>query len=203
MSQPNKEANIILALQAYQNNPELGLHRAAEIYQASYGSLCRRTHGISSRYDITPKSRKLSDLEEQAIIRFILDLDSRGFPPQLRGIEEIERLIRYSIAYVSKTEFFLAFYAAFQATITEVNIKAGFRGAGLVPLDPESVVSKLDVQARTPMPFEEEASHPNPWVSKTPKTVLEAESQSKYLERRIRRHQSSSPESILDSLKSL
>jgi hypothetical protein len=35
MSQSNKEANIILALQAYQNNPELGLHRAAEIYQAS------------------------------------------------------------------------------------------------------------------------------------------------------------------------
>ncbi|KAJ0143395.1 hypothetical protein HZ326_13824 [Fusarium oxysporum f. sp. albedinis] len=89
MSQSNKEANIILALQAYQNNPELGLYRAAEIYQASYGSLWRRTHGISSRYDTTPKSRKLSDLEEQAIIRFILDLDSRGSPPGLRGIEEM------------------------------------------------------------------------------------------------------------------
>ncbi|RKL10758.1 hypothetical protein BFJ70_g16481 [Fusarium oxysporum] len=89
MSQSNKEANIILALQAYQNNPELGLHRAAEIFQASYGSLWRRTHGISSRYDIIPKSRKLSDLEEQAIIRFILDPDSRGFPPRLRGIEEM------------------------------------------------------------------------------------------------------------------
>ncbi|KAM6508252.1 hypothetical protein FALCPG4_18988 [Fusarium falciforme] len=116
---------------------------------------------------------------------------------------EIERLIRCSITHVSKTEFFMAFYAAFQATMTEANIKAGFRGAGLVPLDPESVVSKLDVQVRTPTPFEEEASHPNPWVSKTPKTVLEAESQSKYLERRIRRHQSGSPESILDALKSL
>jgi hypothetical protein len=36
MTQSNKEANIILALQAYQNNPELGLHHTAEIYQASY-----------------------------------------------------------------------------------------------------------------------------------------------------------------------
>jgi hypothetical protein len=58
---------------------------------------------------------------------------------------EIEHLIRCSITHVSKIEFFPAFYAAFQATMTERNIKAAFRGAGLVPLDPESVVSKLDV----------------------------------------------------------
>ena len=96
---------------------------------------------------------------------------------------EIEHLIRCSITHVSKTEFFPAFHAAFQATMIEKNIKSAFRGAGLVPLDPESVVSKLDVQLRTPTLVEEEASHPTPWVSKTPKTVLEAGSQSEYLER--------------------
>ncbi|KAJ0131670.1 hypothetical protein HZ326_25235 [Fusarium oxysporum f. sp. albedinis] len=116
---------------------------------------------------------------------------------------EIEHLIRRSITHISKTEFLPAFYAAFQATMTEKNIKGAFKGGIPVPFDPESVVSKLDVQVRTPTPFEEEASHPNPWISKTPKTVLKAEFQSEYLERRIRRHQSSSPESILDALKSL
>jgi hypothetical protein len=65
------------------------------------------------------------------------------------------------------------------------------------------VVSKLDVQLRTPTPAEEEASEAQPWTSKTPKTVLEADSQSEYIERLIRRHQSSSPESILEALKSL
>jgi hypothetical protein len=87
--------------------------------------------------------------------------------------------------------------------MTEKNIKGAFKGAIPVPFEPESVVSKLDMQVRTPTPFEEAASHYNPWISKTPKTVLEAKSQSEYLERRIRRHQSSSPESILDKLKSL
>ncbi|EGU71712.1 hypothetical protein FOXB_17779 [Fusarium oxysporum f. sp. conglutinans Fo5176] len=117
--------------------------------------------------------------------------------------QEIEHLIRCSITHVSKTEFFPAFYAAFQATMIEKNIKAAFRGAGLAPLDPESVVSKLDVQLRTPTPVEEEAGPSAAWVSKTPRTVLEAQSQSEYLDRRIRRHKSSSPESILEALKSL
>jgi hypothetical protein len=117
--------------------------------------------------------------------------------------QEIEHLIRCSITYVSKSEFFPAFYAAFQATMTEKNIKAAFRGAGIIPLDPERVVSKLDVQLRTPTPVEEEAGPSTAWVSKTPRTVLEAQSQSEYLDRRIRRHKSSSPESILEALKSL
>jgi len=72
--------------------------------------------------------------------------------------------------------------------MTERNIKEGFRGARIVPLDLEYVVSKLDVQLRTLTPVEEGANQPTPWVLKTPKTVLKAQSQSEYLKRRIRRH---------------
>jgi hypothetical protein len=52
---------------------------------------------------------------------------------------EIEQLIRRSIIHISKTEFFPAFYTAFQAAMTEQNIKGGFEGAGLVPFNPEYV----------------------------------------------------------------
>jgi hypothetical protein len=114
---------------------------------------------------------------------------------------EIEHLIRCSITYISKTEFFPAFHAAFQATITEKNIKGGFRGAGLAPFNPESMISKLDMKLWTLMPPEEVAKPLTPWVSKTPKTVLEVQSQSAYLQKRIRRHHSSSPESLIQPVK--
>jgi hypothetical protein len=98
---------------------------------------------------------------------------------------EIEHLIRSSITHLPKTEFFPAFYAAFQATMTEKNTKGGFKGAGLVPFDPESIVSKFNVQLQTPTPGEQEAGQAQSWTSKTPKTIIEAELQSEYLEREL------------------
>jgi hypothetical protein len=74
-------------------------------------------------------------------------LDIKYFKPLKKAYgREIERLVRCSITYISKTEFFPAFHAAHRAAITESNIKGGFRGAGLAPFDPENVISKLDVQ---------------------------------------------------------
>ncbi|GKU10279.1 unnamed protein product, partial [Fusarium langsethiae] len=441
MPQSSNEAKILLAIQALQNNPKLSLRRAAKIYEVGFGTLRNRQNGIQSRDAWVPKSRRLTDLEEQIIVQFLLDLDSRGFPARLRFVEEmanslladrdaspvgkrwahnfikrqpelktrlfrrydyqrakcedptiirgwfrlvqntiakygirsddiwnfdetgfmmgvimagmvvtgserqgrpksvqpgnrewitviqainaegqsiapfiigagqyhlanwyrecdlpgdwviatsqngwtnnelglewlkhfdrsttnrstgpyrllildgheshhstdferycqdhkiitlcmpvhashllqpldvgcfgplkqaygreIEHLIRCSVTHISKTEFFSAFYAAFKATFTESNIRGGFRGAGLAPFNPENVISKLDVQLRTPTPPEEAAEPSIPWASKTLKTVIETQSQSNYLRNRIRRHHSSSPESILGALESL
>ncbi|OBS16256.1 hypothetical protein FPOA_27617 [Fusarium poae] len=89
MPQSSDEARILLALRALQNNPKLSLRRTADIYKVNYWKLRRRHNGIQSRCDWIPKSRKLSHLEEQVIVQFILDLDSRGFPSRLRFVEEM------------------------------------------------------------------------------------------------------------------
>jgi hypothetical protein len=129
-------------------------------------------------------------------------LDVGCFGPLKKAYgREIERLIRCSITHISKTEFFPAFQAAHQAAITESNIKGGFRGAGLAPFDPENVISKLDVQLRTPTPPVEVTIPSTPWTARTPETVLEAQSHSKYLQGRIRNHKSSSPESTIEAVK--
>jgi hypothetical protein len=88
--------------------------------------------------------------------------------------KEIEYLIKYFITYILKTKFFPAFYTAFKATFIESNIKGGFRGAGIAPLNPETIILKLNMQLRTPTPPEEGIEPSTPWVSKTPKTVIKA-----------------------------
>jgi hypothetical protein len=115
---------------------------------------------------------------------------------------EIEHLIKCSITHVSKTEFLPAF-SAHQPNITKSNIQGGFKGASLASLDANYVISKLDIQVRSLTPAIDEPELPAPWTSRTPKTVREAESQSEYLRRRIERHHSSSPASIIEALKSM
>jgi len=96
-----------------------------------------------------------------------------------------------------------AFYPAFQKALTVYNVRGGFRGAGLVPLDPENVLSKLDVRLRTPTPSPATPSSPTGWISKTPNNPIEATSQTEYIKNRIARHQDSSPTSIYAAIDQL
>ena len=81
---------------------------------------------------------------------------------------EVEALIRHHINHITKLEFLPAFKAAFNRAFTPTNICSAFRGAGLVPLQPDAVLSKLDVQLRTPTP----AALPEAlWEARTPRNV--------------------------------
>ncbi|KAH9238012.1 hypothetical protein K456DRAFT_1941190, partial [Colletotrichum gloeosporioides 23] len=48
------------------------------------------------------------------------------------------------ITYITKLEFFLAFKAAFFQTFSPENIFRGFRGARLIPYNPQAVLLKLN-----------------------------------------------------------
>jgi hypothetical protein len=61
-------------------------------------------------------------------------LDVSCFGPLKRAYgREIEKLIRRSITHITKTDFFLAFYVAFQATITEKISREVLEEPGLLP----------------------------------------------------------------------
>ena len=111
--------------------------------------------------------------------------------------------MRMHINHVSKLEFLCGFREAFFASITEKNIQGGFAGSGLVPYDPERVLSKLDVKLRTPTPLNSRAGTPQPWVFQTPHNPREATSQSTLIKTRITNHQNSSPTSMLAAVDQL
>lgn len=92
--------------------------------------------------------------------------------------DEISDLARRNVTYISKTEFLTAFRAAHSRVFKGENILASFKGAMLVPLAPDAVLSKLNVKPRTPTPPAPETTL---WEPKTPRTLCEVDSQSAFV----------------------
>jgi hypothetical protein len=131
-----------------------------------------------------------------------LDVGCFGPLKQAYG-RQVEDLMRMHINHISKLEFLCGFREAFFTSMTEKNIRGGFAGAGLVPYDPERVLSKLDVRLRTPTPPTSRPGTAQPWVFQTPHNPREAESQSTLIKTRIANHQNSSPTSMLTAVDQL
>ena len=128
-------------------------------------------------------------------------LDVGFFGPLKRAYgRELEMFIKAHVNHITKVEFFLALHTAYQRAMTKENIKAGFRGAGLIPFNPEAVISKLDVKVRTPTPTGAPPADTDPWVSQTPHNPTEAISQSELVQTRISGHQGSSPTPIFNAV---
>ncbi|KFZ23566.1 hypothetical protein V502_01953, partial [Pseudogymnoascus sp. VKM F-4520 (FW-2644)] len=89
----NKEDRILQAIQAIKNGHLKSIRQAAESYDIPRATIQRRIHGMTSRRDCTPNSRKLTPYEESALVQYILDLDSRGFPPRLQAVQEMADLL--------------------------------------------------------------------------------------------------------------
>jgi hypothetical protein len=78
---PSNERQIQLALQALQQDANLSVRRAAAIYNVSHTTLSNRRAGKPLRADTIPNLSNLTKPKEDVIIKHVLDLIKRGFPP--------------------------------------------------------------------------------------------------------------------------
>lgn len=78
-----------LALQALINDQQLSIRAAARTYDVAERTVRRRRAGNRARSDTAANSRNLTDSEEEAIVRYVLDMSSRFFPPRLGGVEDM------------------------------------------------------------------------------------------------------------------
>ena len=94
MPQQSKEANIILAIQAMKKDPKLSCRLAASIYEVPATTFRRRINGKPPICDIRNGRHILTASEEDTLIRYIVDLDTRGFPPRIESVRDMANLLR-------------------------------------------------------------------------------------------------------------
>jgi hypothetical protein len=89
MARTWNESDMLLAVNVIRQNPQLKIRRIARIHKVLYSTLYTRIHGTPAKRDTINKAQKLTKLEEETIVRHILDLDSRAFPPRRSAVEDI------------------------------------------------------------------------------------------------------------------
>jgi len=85
----SREGRIQLACSAYTTRQFRSLRRAAEAFNVPHSTLTSRYNGITHILERHNGRQKLTTTEEQTIVRYILDLDSRGFAPRLCEVADM------------------------------------------------------------------------------------------------------------------
>jgi hypothetical protein len=97
--------------------------------------------------------------------------------------QQIEGHMRNGVNHIDKPDFLQAFYTARTEAMTLANVQSSFAATGLVPHDPERVLSKLHTQLKTPTPpstsYANAPANTQPWVFETPHNTTQLELQAK------------------------
>ena len=94
MSTYADEDRILLAIEAIESSePKLSQRRAAKLYDVPQSTLNHRIRNRPRRETTRVNSHKLNLIEEQTLLQYILDQDTRGFPLRLAGVEDMANLL--------------------------------------------------------------------------------------------------------------
>ena len=106
----------------------------------------------------------------------------------------VDQKIRLGVNHIDKLDFLAAYPGARASAFLSLTIQNSFAAAGLVPFDPERVLSKLNIRLRTPTPS---GSRPNSrssaFTPKTPATVAELLKQASSIKAFLKRRSNSPP----------
>jgi hypothetical protein len=83
------QADILLASTSLNSQQLSSSRRAATVYNVLKSTLNDRRAGKLARHNCQPNSKKPTQLEEEVIVSYILDLDLRGFAPMYAAVRNI------------------------------------------------------------------------------------------------------------------
>jgi hypothetical protein len=89
----NREGKILLALDDLQKGRIKSIRAAAKLYEIPLATLHHRAQGRLSRVDIRPNGYKLTQLEEDSLVEWILSMDLRGAAPRPATVREMANIL--------------------------------------------------------------------------------------------------------------
>ena len=93
MSTQSQEARILLAMEAVNTIKKMNVTRAAKLYSVPRSTLRDRLRGRPQAATVRNSNLKLTSSEEETLVRYILELDSRGFPPRIDSVKDMANLL--------------------------------------------------------------------------------------------------------------
>ncbi|ODM20017.1 hypothetical protein SI65_05003 [Aspergillus cristatus] len=112
----------------------------------------------------------------------------------------VEEKMRQRINHIDKLDFLSAYPQARKEAFKMDNIKNGFMAAGLVPYNPERVLTQLNIYLKTPTPPGSQSTNSDP---KTPHNLKQLEKQASTIKKLLKRRSDSPPtptKSAMDQL---
>ena len=112
----------------------------------------------------------------------------------------IEQKARMGTNHIDKLDFLEAFLKARESTFKAETIQNSFAGAGLIPFNPDRVLSQLNIQLKTPTPPSSRSTNSAP---KTPYTTRQLEKQASTVKKLLKAHTQSPSSSLEQRLEKL
>jgi hypothetical protein len=88
-----QEGRISLAILALKNHEISSIREAARLYSVPYTTLTARYHGRAFRLEQRPKGYKLTQIEEETLLQWILSMDQRGAAPRPAMVGEMANIL--------------------------------------------------------------------------------------------------------------
>ncbi|OCK74866.1 hypothetical protein K432DRAFT_185835 [Lepidopterella palustris CBS 459.81] len=86
---PYNKGHLLLAISSINSTQIPSARCAASLYHVPEATVRSRRAGTRARRNCEPNSRKLTALEEEVIVRYILGLDARRFAPTLSTVRNM------------------------------------------------------------------------------------------------------------------
>ena len=121
-------------------------------------------------------------------------LDVACFSPLKQAYrKQIEKSMALGINHIDKDHFLTVYASVRKEALSQKNILSGFKATGLVPYDPEQVLSRLNTQLHTPTPPGSSHSSQATWATATPHNIRQLELLSEKVKKHLKRRTQSPP----------